>query len=295
MCYTVLFLAFCLLQTTMKFIIGYKQEMTQQYREDGTVVPVTIVKAEPAVVTQVKNTEKDGYQSVQIGIGTRNKVGKSQAGHLKTVLKDGRKPFHRLQEVRVEDASGFQVGDTITVKTFAAGDKVAVTGRSKGKGFQGVVKRHNFGGSPASHGHKDQLRMPGSIGAQDPQRVFKGMKMAGRMGGDRITVKNLEIVSLDEENNLLFVKGALPGARNSMIMISGEGELVKGASIFEAPKAEEPKQEEKAEETESKEDPAQEVKEEKKEEEKSEPTEEATEKKEAEQASDDKESKESKE
>ncbi len=209
--------------------------MTQQYREDGTVVPVTIVQAEPAIVTQVKQSEKDGYHAIQLGVGKRNKVGKSQAGHLKTITKSGRKPFHRLREIRVEDASTFTIGDSITVKTFAAGDKVAVTGTSKGKGFQGVVKRHNFAGSPASHGHKDQLRMPGSIGSQDPQRVFKGTRMAGRMGGKRITVKNLEIIALDEEKNLLFVKGAVPGARNSLILIAGNGELIKGASIFDAP------------------------------------------------------------
>ena len=217
----------------MKFIVGYKQEMTQQYREDGTVVPVTVVKADPAFVTQVKTADKDGYQAIQIGIGSRNKAGKSLAGHLAPITKTGVKPFHRLREIRLEDSSGFSLGDTITVETFTAGDKVAVTGTSKGKGFQGVVKRHGFSGGPASHGHKDQLRMPGSIGSQDPQRVFKGMKMGGRMGGDRVTVKNLEIVYIDPENNLLYVKGALPGARNSLILIMGEGELQKGPSIFE--------------------------------------------------------------
>jgi large subunit ribosomal protein L3 len=218
----------------MKFIIGYKQQMTQQYREDGTLVPVTVVKAEPAIVTQVKSVEKDGYQAVQLGIGKKNKVNKSMAGHLKTISAKHEKPFATLQEIRLQDSTDFEVGDTINVKTFEAGDVVAVTGTSKGKGFQGVVKRHGFKGSPASHGHKDQLRMPGSIGAQDAQRVFKGMKMGGRMGGDQVTVKNLEIVSLDEENNLLYVKGAVPGARNGLIVIMGEGDLTKGVNILAA-------------------------------------------------------------
>lgn len=224
----------------MKFIIGYKKEMTQQYREDGSVVPVTVVKADPAVITQVKSQEKDGYQAIQVGLGTKNKAGKSQAGHLKQVLDSGRKPFMNIKEFRVEDASTFNVGDTIGVNTFSAGDVVAVTGVSKGKGFQGVVKRHGFAGSPASHGHKDQLRMPGSIGSQDPQHVFKGTRMGGRMGGNQITVKNLEVVSVDEENNLLFVKGALPGSRNSLVVIAGKGDLILGANLFAAPAKEEP-------------------------------------------------------
>ena len=221
--------------------------MTQQYREDGTLVPVTVVKADPTIVTQVKSVEKDGYQAVQLGVGKKNKANKSMAGHLKAVSAKHEKPFATLQEIRIEDSASFEVGDTINVKTFEAGDIVAVTGTSKGKGFQGVVKRHGFKGSPASHGHKDQLRMPGSIGAQDAQRVFKGMKMGGRMGGDQVTVKNLEIVSLDEENNLLYVKGAVPGARNSLIVITGEGDLTKGVNILAASEetpAEEPVKEE---------------------------------------------------
>jgi large subunit ribosomal protein L3 len=233
----------------MKFIIGYKQEMTQKYREDGTIVPVTVVKAEPAIVTQVKTAEKEGYNAIQLGIGERNKVGKAMTGHIKPLEKGNVKPFHRLREIRVEDASQFTIGDTINVKTFEAGDKVAVTGTSKGKGFQGVVKRHGFGGSPATHGHKDQLRMPGSIGSQDPQRVFKGTRMGGRTGGKQITVKNLEVVAIDEENNQIYVKGALPGARNSLILVMGEGDLAKGLSVFET-------------EPEKKEEPAPETKEE---------------------------------
>lgn len=244
----------------MKFIIGYKQQMTQSYREDGTVVPVTVVQAAPVIVTQVKTPEKEGYSSVQLGIGEKNKAGKSQSGHISEITKTGRKPFARLREVRVDDASGFKVGDTISASVFAPGDKVFVTGTAKGRGFQGVVKRHGFHGSPKSHGHKDQLRMPGSIGSQDPQRVFKGTKMGGRMGGNRVTVKNLEIVSVDPEKNLLYVKGALPGARNSLIYVHGEGEFEELANLLEAPaKKEAPKEEAVKEEAKPEEAPKEEA------------------------------------
>ncbi len=229
----------------MKFIIGYKQQMTQKYREDGTVVPVTVVKADRCVITQVKSQDTDGYHSVQLGIGERKNAGKSRQGHIKQFLVEGQKNFADVKEVRLQDSSQFKVGDAITVNTFAAGDTVSATGTSKGKGFQGVVKRHGFAGSPASHGHKDQLRMPGSIGAQDAQRVYKGTRMGGRMGGDRVTVKNLEIVDVDAEGQLLFVKGALPGARNSLVMILGEGEATVSGNVFEKPA---PKEEAKTEE-----------------------------------------------
>lgn len=233
----VLFLAFCYLEiNNMKFLIGYKQEMTQQYRDDGTVVPVTIVKAEPIVITQVKTAEKEGYNAVQVGIGEKKKIIRSQKGHLNAILASGRKPFKELQEYRVDDASKFKVGDSIDVGVFQPGDIVNVSGVSKGKGFQGVVKRHGFHGAPASHGHKDQLRMPGSIGSQDPQRVFKGMKMGGRMGTDAVTVKNLEIIKVDAPGNLIYVKGALPGARNSVVRIFGAGDFDVSSNLFEAKK-----------------------------------------------------------
>lgn len=231
----------------MKFILGYKKEMTQQYREDGRIVPVTVVKADRCVVTQIKSVEKDGYGAIQLGVGKKNKTGKSMAGHLAKFTEKKEKPFARLSEIRMENASDFKVGDSIGVTMFEPGDKIAVTGISKGKGFQGVVKRHNFKGSPASHGHKDQLRMPGSIGPQEPQRVFKGTRMAGRMGGDQITVKNLEVVSIDPENNLLFVKGALPGARNSVVVLIGEGDGKAEVNIFEkSPEGEAPPNKEEA-------------------------------------------------
>lgn len=208
----------------MKFIIGYKQEMTQLFRDDGTIVPVTLVMAEPCVVTQVKRSETDGYESVQLGVGEKKHVGKTIAGQVAEVLSTGRKPFHRMREIRLEDASGFKVGDLISAETFAAGDKIQVVGTSKGRGFAGVVKRHGFHGQPASRGTKDQERMPGSLASKRQGAVRLGQRMAGRMGTARITIKNLEIVKVEPEKNLLYVKGALPGARHAMVVITGEGE-----------------------------------------------------------------------
>lgn len=202
----------------MKVILGTKKEMTQKFTDAG-VVPVTVVSAGPCTVTQVKGA-KDGYQAIQLGFReTKKKISNSVKGHLK-----GLAMFHTLREFRTTDSA--ERGKTITVGTFKVGDTVQVIGIAKGKGFQGVVKRHHFGGSPKTHGHKDQLRMPGSIGATEPKHVFKGTRMAGRMGGQQVTVKNLEIVEIDEQNNLLYIKGAVPGGRNALLAISGEGELV---------------------------------------------------------------------
>ena len=213
--------------------------MTQTYREDGTIVPVTVVQVDRCVVTQIKSTDKDGYAAVQLGFGKRKHAGKTMRGHLKSFSAKNMPAFLRLREVRLSDASPFTVGDAIDVTMFQPGDKISATGTSKGKGFQGVVKRHHFHGHPSSHGHKDQMRMPGSIGAGEPQHVFKGTRMAGRMGGDRVTVKNLEVVSVDAEKHLLYVKGALPGARNSLIILMGEGDGVIAANLFVAPVVEE--------------------------------------------------------
>ncbi len=206
----------------MKFILGKKEEMTQKFREDGTVVPVTVVKAGPCVITQVKIKEKDGYSAVQLGYGFKKKLNKPLSGHLKDL-----ENFEYLREFKLDEGQELEKGDKIGVSIFEPGEKVQVTGISKGKGFQGVVRRHGFHGSPASHGHKDQLRMPGSIGATGPARVFKGTKMAGRMGGDGVTVKNLEVVEIDKENNQLFIKGALPGARNGLILIRASGDILE--------------------------------------------------------------------
>ncbi len=221
----------------MKFILGKKLNMTQVFREDGTVVPVTRVKAGPCVVTQVKTLEKDGVNSVQVGfeIQKRFRLNKPENGHLKDINIDNQdKTVRILKEFRTDEINKLKKGDFYSVKTFTVGEKVTVVGKAKGRGFQGVVKRHNFGGSPASHGHKDQLRMPGSIGATDPARVFKGTRMAGHMGDNRVTVKNLEIIAVDEEKNELLIKGAVPGARNSLLLItSPEGELKIELNILE--------------------------------------------------------------
>ncbi len=199
----------------MKFIIGKKQEMSQIFKDDGTVIPVTLIQAGPCTVTDVMTEEKDGYSAVQVGFGKAKQAVKPQQGQAKKYKAD---PVVVTREFRVNETE-LKQGDKIDVSTFVEGDKVDVIGESKGKGFQGVVKRHGFHGSPASHGHKDQLRMPGSIGAQGPQRVLKGKRMGGRMGGERVTVKNLEVVAIDAKNNMLAIKGAVPGARNSLILI----------------------------------------------------------------------------
>lgn len=227
----------------MKFIIGYKQEMTQVYREDGTIVPVTVVKAEPCVVTQVKTKDQDGYEAIQLGAGTRKHVGKSQAGHFKAILGAGRKPLLDAREVRLESAANFKVGDLVTVQSFTEGDKVEAVGTSKGRGFQGVVKRHHFKGQPASRGTKDQERMPGSIASKRQGAVRPGQRMAGHMGGDRVNIKNLQIIKVDAEKQLLYVKGALPGARRSMVMIMGDGEVQVASNMLAAVETPAPAQE----------------------------------------------------
>lgn len=200
--------------------------MTQVFKEDK-VIPVTLIESGLNFVTQVRTKEprtiasgelrgkKDGYNAIQIGFGETKKINKSKTGHLKNLPK-----LKWLREFRVED-SKLNIGDKIDVSTFAVGDKVNVIAISKGKGFQGVVKRHGFSGGPKSHGQKDRHRAPGSIGATTPEHVFKGMRMAGRMGGDRVTVKNLEVVEVDTENNLIALKGAVPGRRGTLIMIKG--------------------------------------------------------------------------
>lgn len=195
----------------MKFILAKKLEMSQVFRPDGSVVPVTLVQAGPCVITQVKDKDSNGYAAVQVGFLPARKVSKSIEGHLKDLPK-----LSVLREFRVDDVSAFKRGDTIEAVTFVAGDKVDVCGVSKGKGFQGVVKRHGFHGHPSSHGHKDQQRMPGSIGAGGVQHVLKGRRMAGHMGDEQITVKNLQVVEL-RDNGVIALKGAVPGARNAII------------------------------------------------------------------------------
>ncbi len=196
--------------------------MTQVFLLNGMVVPVTKVQAGPCQISEVKENKKNGVKSVQIGFDEvkDSRLSKPQLGHLKDLDK-----VRNLKDFKIEKDTLVKRGDTITVETFAVGDKVTVIGESKGKGFAGVVKRHHFRGGPASHGHKDNLRMPGTIGAGGVQRVFKGQKMGGRMGGERITIKNLEIIEVHPDTGELFIKGAVPGARNALLLISGEGEL----------------------------------------------------------------------
>ena len=203
----------------MKYIIGKKQEMTQIWQGEN-VVAVTKITAGPCVVTQVKNEKKDGYEAIQLGYGDRKakNIAKPQKGHFKKLGN-----FSATREFR--DNTELNLGDQVTVDTFAVGDTVDVIGTTKGKGFQGVVKRWGFKGSKKTHGNKDQLRMPGSIGATGPAHVFKGTKMGGRMGGDRQTMKNLEVVKVNEEENSIYIRGGVPGSRNSLVMIVGEGEL----------------------------------------------------------------------
>ena|SRR3989344_4702819 len=199
----------------MKFIIGKKLEMTQGFDKDGRIVPVTIVEVGPCTVTQVKTAEVDGYAAVQIGFGLKKRnVSKPKAGHLKELP-----PFLTLKEFRVSDPSAWQRGATFDVSLFAPGEMVTVVGTAKGRGFQGVVKRHGFAGHPSTHGHKDQERMPGSISAGGVQHVFKGKRMAGRMGGNRVTTKALSVVAVDTEHNRLTLGGSVPGARGSLLLI----------------------------------------------------------------------------
>lgn len=203
----------------MKFLVGRKIEMRQEFRPDGTVVPVTLVMVEPNTVTAVRTREKDGYAAVQVGVGTSRNVKKPQVGHTKGL---GRS-FAHFREFRLDDVSGIAPGKVADASTLAPGDVVHVVGTSKGKGFQGVVKRHGFRGHPSTHGHKDQLRMPGSIGSKRQGPVAPGKRMAGRMGGERVTVRGLEVVSVDAAAGIVALKGAVPGARNSMLLLSGEG------------------------------------------------------------------------
>lgn len=200
----------------MKFILGTKEEMTQIFQEDGRVVPVTAIAAGPLTVTQVKTADTDGYTAVQVGFGAQkeSRLGKSVLGHTKDLG-----AFKHLREFRLNDTADMEKGKTIDVSVFEPGDEIEVSGISKGKGFQGVVKRHGFKGGPRSHGQKHSERKPGSIGSTGPQRVFKGLRMAGRMGSDRVTVKNLSVVAVDTEKGLLFVKGAVPGRRGTLLEV----------------------------------------------------------------------------
>lgn len=200
--------------------------MTQVWQGDK-VVPVTRVLAGPCQITGIRTMEKDKYEGVRLGFGVRaeKKLKKPEKAELK-----GLKPCRFQKEVRVQPGE-LKRGDIITVATFMAGDIVKVTGTSKGKGYQGVVKRHHFSGASKTHGTKDQVRMPGSSGATAPQHVFKGTRKPGHMGNARVTTSNLEIIDIDAEKNLLYIKGAVPGARHSLLLIQGAGELIAESKI----------------------------------------------------------------
>ena len=198
----------------MKVLLGKKIEMTQVFKDDGTVVPVTLVQAGPCTVTAIK-TNPAGTKTAVLGFGEAKNVAKAQREDWKELGS-----FAVTKEFALPEGSELDRGSIVDVQTFEVGEKVNVVGTSKGKGFQGVVKRHGFAGSPATHGHKDQLRMPGSIGSTGPQRVFKGTRMAGRMGGDRVTVKNLEVVQIDSKQNIIALKGAIPGTRGGFVTLT---------------------------------------------------------------------------
>ncbi|OHA88236.1 MAG: 50S ribosomal protein L3 [Candidatus Zambryskibacteria bacterium RIFCSPHIGHO2_01_FULL_43_25] len=202
----------------MKFILGKKQNMSQIFDNDGRVIPVTVISAGPIVVTQVKNEEKDGYGAVQFGFGQKKpkNIAKPQLGHFKNLGNFG---FVREYRLAGKEEPKLAVGEKVDVSAFSVGDRVSVAALSKGKGFQGVVKRHGFHGGPRTHGQKHSEREPGSIGGGLRSRVPKGMRMAGRMGGDRITVKNLEVAAIDQENNLLMITGAVPGRRGTLVEV----------------------------------------------------------------------------
>ncbi len=202
----------------VKGILGAKLGMTQVW-DNGKVVPVTVVQAGPCVVTQVRTADKDGYSAVQLAYGAVDprKVNKPKSGHY---AKAGVAPRRHIVELRTVDASEYTLGAEVTVDAFEAGQVIDVTGRTKGKGFAGVVKRHGFGGLRASHGVERKHRSPGSIGAcATPGRVFKGVRMAGRMGSVRYTVQNLTIQAIDPEQNLILVKGAIPGPKGALVLV----------------------------------------------------------------------------
>jgi len=206
----------------MKFILGTKQYMTQVFDEEGRVHPATVLSAGPVTVTQRKSIDTDGYEALQVGFteAKEKHVHKPQQGHLK-----GLGLFRVIREFRIPKGAGevaFSRGDVIDATVFEKGDTVEVSAISKGKGFQGVVKRHGFAGGPRTHGQKHTERAPGSIGSTGPQRVFKGQKMAGRMGGDRVTVKNLKVLAVDAEKNQLIVRGAIPGRRGTLVEVRGK-------------------------------------------------------------------------
>ena len=213
----------------VKGILGAKLGMTQVFDANNRIVPVTVVKAGPCVVTQIRTPDKDGYSAIQMAYGAIDprKVNKPEGGHY---AKAGVSPRRHIVELRTTDATEYELGQEVTVESFPVGTPIDVTGKTKGKGYAGVMKRHGFHGLKGSHGVERKHRHPGSIGAcATPGRVFKGTRMAGRMGGKRFTVQNLTVQAVDLENNLLLVKGAVPGPKGALILVRTAAKKKGGA------------------------------------------------------------------
>jgi large subunit ribosomal protein L3 len=204
----------------MSGLIGKKLGMTRIFDAKGNDVQVSVIETGPCYVTEIRTKDKHGYDALQLGFEEKREksVKKPEAGHFK---KSGVKPMRVVREFRTYDINQYKLGDAIKAETvFQVGDNVKVIGLSKGKGFQGVVKRHHFGGGPVTHGESDRTRAPGSLGGSSyPSRVLKGLRMAGRMGGDRVTVRNMKVVRVDAENNIVMVRGGIPGAKNGIVVI----------------------------------------------------------------------------
>lgn len=201
----------------MRQILGIKRGMTTLFLENGDMVGVTVIEAGPCPVIQVKTKDKDGYEAVQVGIGKIRKslVNKALSGHF-----GAQTPMRHLRELRLANAAELKVGDMVTVDQFKAGEQVDVIGISRGMGFQGVVRRHKFGGGPVTHGQSDRTRAPGSVGASSyPSRTFRGQRMAGRMGTARVTESNLQVAAVRPEENLIFVRGSVPGKKNALVLV----------------------------------------------------------------------------
>jgi len=203
----------------LRGFLGKKIGMSQVFRDNGELVPVTVIQAGPCAITQIKSEDTDGYNAVQLGFGATKKLNKPERGHLKNS-----EPVKHLREVKADNLQDYSVGQQISVDIFAVGEKIDIIGTTKGRGFAGSMKRHGFGGGPRTHGQSDRSRAPGSIGGgTTPGKVYKGMKMAGHMGNEQVTVKNLEIVQIDQDRNLLVVKGGVPGAPNGLLVIRRKG------------------------------------------------------------------------
>lgn len=232
----------------MKFILGKKLSMTQIWRND-LVVPVTRIQVEPCVITQIKTVATDGYRAVQLATGQRKikNIAKPQRGHFGAWGNFQYLREFNLDQEKEQSEANWQAGQQVSVNSFIPGDRVQVTSTSKGRGFQGGVKRHGFHGQGRTHGVKDQQRMPGSVGATGPAHIFKGTRMAGRMGGEQVTIKNLEVIEVDEANGFIYLKGAVPGWTNGWVSIVGSGDLLIAEQATAVEEAETPVVEDAAE------------------------------------------------